>query len=63
MNGGLISAPIGSCCIVPDDVKVDWTFEQWQQFARTRYDSSPWLTDIIKSVRNDNESGPARDVT
>jgi hypothetical protein len=47
--------PIGSDAITPDDVKVR-TFEQWKQFARARYGANPMLTDIISSIRKENES-------
>ena len=56
LNGGLILMPIGTGAITPDDVSVDWTFEQWVQFARARYDSNPMLTDILSTMRKEDES-------
>jgi hypothetical protein len=63
LNGGLIMAPIGTVPIVPDDVKVDWKYNQWQKFARATYDDNPMLTDIIEEIRKDDESRSTRETT
>jgi hypothetical protein len=49
-------APIGTVPIAPDNVKVDWKFEQWHKFARATYDDNPMLTDIIEEIKKDDES-------